>query len=68
MFVFSLLPYAKYNKYKPKMLRGAPEYMLQMPAVRLKAQLNVVSKVVDNAYIFLLGDRSNLHSDGCPQN
>ena len=38
-----------------------------MPAVQLKALMNTVCKIVDNACTFLPGDRLNLLRDGCLQ-
>ena len=54
-------------KHGRKTSRGVPEQRFQMPAVQLKALLNVACKVVDNACTFFLGDRLNLYSDGCLQ-
>ena len=42
------------------MSRAALEYMPQMSAVQLKAQLSAVYKIVDNTGTFLCGDRLNL--------
>ena len=46
------------------MSRRALEYMLQMSAIQLKVLLNTACKVVDNARIFLLGDRCLQYSNG----